>query len=73
MAEGASPVYVIMAFPISNYQRFKNTMMRNKSILGNYNGVLVCSAPEVSAKSKSIANNQQKCSFSFTILCRVRR
>jgi len=47
MAEGASPVYVIMAFPISNYQRFKNTMMRNKSILGNYNGVLVCSAPEV--------------------------
>ena len=47
MADGASPVYVIMAYPISNYQRFKNAMMRNKSILANYSGVLICSAPEV--------------------------
>jgi len=40
--------YVIFVYPISNYQRFRNAMMRNCSILANYDGRLVCSAPEVS-------------------------
>ncbi|XP_067948125.1 uncharacterized protein [Watersipora subatra] len=39
-------VFVILVFPISNYQRFKNAMMKNRSILLNYTGSLVCSAPE---------------------------
>lgn len=32
---------------MSSYQSFVNVMMRNKSILANYSGSLVCTAPEV--------------------------